>query len=123
LPFPGGQLLVSTVGGSAVQVYDVRRLASARGAPCAPGAVAALAAPGAGAHVACFAAEGAAAVVGGGSRAAASWRFSGLRADGAYEQQARPPRGAPEPRSAKPKRQSRQHEKATKSKVRYGSRR
>ena len=105
------------MGGAQVAVYDVRRLAPA-GSPPRP--VARLAAP-AGAAVACFAAEGDAAVVGGGPRSGVAWRYSGLRPEAAFEAGA--PRAAAKAGAAKPKRQSRQHEKATKSKVKYGSRR
>ena len=110
-----GHLLLSTVGGTQVAVYDVRRLAPA-GSPPRP--VARLAAP-AGSAVACFAAEGDAAVVGGGPRGSVAWRYSGLRPEAAFEAAA--PRATA--KAGKPKRQSRQHEKATKSKVKYGSRR
>ena len=110
-----GHLLLSTVGGSQVAVYDVRRLAPA-GSPPRP--VARLVAP-AGAAVACFAAEGDTAVVGGGPRSSVAWSYSGLRPEAFFE--AATPRAAA--KAGKPKRQSRQHEKATKSKVKYGSRR
>ena len=58
---------------------------------------------------------------GGGPRSGVAWRYSGLRPEAAFEAGA--PRAAAKAGAAKPKRQSRQHEKATKSKVKYGSRR
>ena len=73
----------------------------------------------AGAAVACFAAEGDAAAVGGGPRSSVAWSYSGLRPEAFFEAAA--PRATA--KAGKPKRQSRQHEKATKSKVKYGSRR
>ena len=113
-----GHLLLSTAGGTQVAVYDVRRLAPAGSAPRP---VARLAVP-AGAAVACFAAEGDAAVVGGGPRSSVAWAYSGLRSEAFFEAAAAP-RATAAAKASKPKRQSRQHEKATKSKVKYGSRR
>ena len=113
-----GHLLLSTAGGTQVAVYDVRRLAPAGSAPRP---VARLAVP-AGAAVACFAAEGDAAVVGGGPRSSVAWAYSGLRSEAFFEAAAAP-RATAAAKATKPKRQSRQHEKATKSKVKYGSRR
>ena len=113
-----GHLLLSTAGGTQVAVYDVRRLAPAGSAPRP---VARLAVP-AGAAVACFAAEGDAAVVGGGPRSSVAWAYSGLRSEAFFEAAAAP-RVTAAAKASKPKRQSRQHEKATKSKVKYGSRR
>ena len=93
-------------------------------AAAAPLHVASLPAP-PGASIACFAAGGpggSALLVGGGPRAGASWRYSGLQADDAFQER-RPPSSRPAA-AAKPKRQQRdRHEKATKSKVKYGSRR
>ena len=100
-------------------MYDVRRLAPA-GSPPRP--VARLALP-AGAAVACFAVEGDTGVGGGGPgpRCGVAWRYSGRKPEAAFE--AATSRSAAKAGPAKPKRQSRLHEKATKSKVKYGSRR
>ena len=64
-------------------------------------------------------AAGDAAAVGGGPRSSVAWSYSGLRPEAFFEAAA--PRATA--KAGKPKRQSRQHEKATKSKVKYGSRR
>ena len=62
---------------------------------------------------------GDAAAVGGGPRSSVAWSYSGRRPEAFFEAAA--PRATA--KAGKPKRQSRQHEKATKSKVKSGARR
>jgi hypothetical protein len=97
-----GHLLVAPASGEGLFVYDVRRVASAR-EPAAARAVASVPAAAPGASVACFAAQGALLVVGGGARSTEAWRYRiGADADDADDDEAR--QSASKPARAKPPR-------------------
>mmetsp|Transcript_25944 Transcript_25944/g.59959 ORF Transcript_25944/g.59959 Transcript_25944/m.59959 type:complete len:160 (-) Transcript_25944:86-565(-) len=69
-----GQLLLLPCNGANIQVYDVRRVASARH-PSSAVPVSSLPSPARGVSVSCFASEGSTLVVGGGHKSGESWRY------------------------------------------------